>query len=102
MNDSLARAIAVLVLVTAVESAGLTWVWNNVVTVAFGTNELAFGQMFMMVLALRVFFRDLWKLSSIIEILRDIRAVQLFEAQNAAHRAEQERERAAELDKSDK
>ena len=95
-------ALGIFLLVTAAEAWGLNWVWNSVVTVRFGADEMLFGHMFMMVLAIRVFFRDILKLGDILEVLEEIKEIQYFEVQNDARKASKEREKSGTVDRSDK
>lgn len=96
------ESIAVFIIFTAVEAFGINLVWDHVVTLAFGVKPLLFGHVFIMWLAFKVCFRDFFKLGDILDILEEIRGVQLFETQNRIHRASKETEKSVISDDSDK
>jgi hypothetical protein len=96
------RIVALYFLVIALEAWGLTWVWNNIIKTNFGANQMLFGHMFVMVLAFKVFFRDLLKVGLIYDTLQSMRMAQNISAIRIAKVKTVEEEKLVESDDTDK
>lgn len=68
--------------ITAIQAFGLMWVWNNAICIPFDVKTLLFGQVFVIILGLKMFIRDLLMPRQIAQLLTEIRDVSFFAEQN--------------------
>lgn len=96
------RIVGLYLLVIAIEAGCLTWVWNTVVIPNFGAKKMLFGHMFILVLAFKVFFRDILKVGLIYDTLQSMRVSQRIAAIRTVKEETIEEKKLVESDDTDK